>query len=421
MNRELITSQDWRPRQRSEFTFKANLKSGRHGWLRLTPAYSVKIVSEQLARGPRPLNILDPFSGTGTTALVAAMLGHRAVALEINPFLVWFGQAKVNQYDANTLAMTREYVRRIMEHLRKRKGPPAPPPPIYNIQRWWNPERLDFLCRLLAAINARPREPGPGRDLILIAFCRTMISLSNAAFVHQSMSFQTEPKFSPQMRLFSLPENEELENQFGSHLEFVLAGALDNPLELARVLPADSRKLPTVFEDGVDLLITSPPYPNRMSYIRELRPYMYWLGYLKKAPEAGELDWQAIGGTWGAATSRLSDWNKDPETFFPEYLIDLIEKIRGSETKSGDILSRYVARYFEDIWNHLCSASKAMKPGGEMRYIVGNSKFYDVLVPAELIYRDMLRKIGVSAVEVVPLRKRNSKKELYEYLVAAKI
>ncbi|WP_322490103.1 hypothetical protein [Chloroflexus sp.] len=38
------------------------------------------------------------------------------------------------------------------------------------------------------------------------------------------------------------------------------------------------------------LVITSPPYPNRMSYIRELRPYMYWLGYLNNGRDAGELD-----------------------------------------------------------------------------------------------------------------------------------
>ena len=35
---------------------------------------------------------------------------------------------------------------------------------------------------------------------------------------------------------------------------------------------------------------------------------MYWLGYLEQPRDAGELDWQAIGGTWGAATSRVAAW-----------------------------------------------------------------------------------------------------------------
>ena len=33
-------------RQRADYTHKHNVKTGRHGWLRLTPAYSVKVVEE---------------------------------------------------------------------------------------------------------------------------------------------------------------------------------------------------------------------------------------------------------------------------------------------------------------------------------------------------------------------------------------
>lgn len=35
-------------RQNADLTFKLNRHYGRHGWLRLTPAYSVKLVSEIL-------------------------------------------------------------------------------------------------------------------------------------------------------------------------------------------------------------------------------------------------------------------------------------------------------------------------------------------------------------------------------------
>ena len=61
--------------QRADFTFKHNRKQGRHGWLRLTPAYSIKIVTEILGRLPSPGRVLDPFSGTGTTGLVCAERG----------------------------------------------------------------------------------------------------------------------------------------------------------------------------------------------------------------------------------------------------------------------------------------------------------------------------------------------------------
>jgi hypothetical protein len=54
-------------KQRSEYTFKANRNLGRHGWLRLTPAYGVKLVENLLSSVDKEAIIIDPFSGTGTT------------------------------------------------------------------------------------------------------------------------------------------------------------------------------------------------------------------------------------------------------------------------------------------------------------------------------------------------------------------
>lgn len=84
--------------QRSDYTHKFNLMTGRHGWLRLTPAYSVKVVEELIAQitQDRPLRIFDPFCGTATTALSSAYHGHEGVTTDINPFLIWLGQAKTS-------------------------------------------------------------------------------------------------------------------------------------------------------------------------------------------------------------------------------------------------------------------------------------------------------------------------------------
>ena len=49
-------------KQRADLTFKENLSRGRHGWLRLTPAYSVKVVGEILDEHPNFHRVLEPFS-----------------------------------------------------------------------------------------------------------------------------------------------------------------------------------------------------------------------------------------------------------------------------------------------------------------------------------------------------------------------
>ena len=99
-------------RQRADYTQKFNhkdaQKSTRHGWLRLTPAYSVKVVDELLATFPSdPAHVFDPFCGTATTALCAATKGYKATTVEINPFLVWLAATKTSTYSTATIQATR--------------------------------------------------------------------------------------------------------------------------------------------------------------------------------------------------------------------------------------------------------------------------------------------------------------------------
>jgi len=70
------------------------------------------------------------------------------------------------------------------------------------------------------------------------------------------------------------------------------------------------------------------------------------------------------------------------------------------------------------MMQHAMGIYKVMKCGGQVNYIVGNSKFYDVLLPVEQIFAALFREAGFKEVSVRALRKRTSKKELYEYLVS---
>ena len=140
--------------------------------------------------------IFDPFCGTGTIALSAAYHGHEGVTTEINPFLVWLAQAKTVYYAPSQIAATREACISALDLVRHQNIDPVPAPPIYNIERWWNLKALNFLQLLRAAIPKVTKEFSAERTLLLIAFCRSLIRLSNAAFNHQSMSFKNNSQSS---------------------------------------------------------------------------------------------------------------------------------------------------------------------------------------------------------------------------------
>ncbi len=399
-------------RQRSDYTHRFNEQAGRHGWLRLTPAYSVRVVDELMDRYDGAARVLDPFCGTATTALSAAYRGYEGVTTDINPFLVWLGQAKTAQYSNADIASTQRARERLICRLRQGNLEPVKAPPMHNIKRWWSKEALKFLCVLRAGIEEESEAKSPERDLLLIAFCRTLIDLSNAAFNHQSMSFKEDG----QLRL---PIDADMEHIFCEGLRFVLRGAENNPGGSGKVVLGDAKNLPEVVDGQFDLVITSPPYANRMSYIRELRPYMYWLGFLDNGRDAGELDWCAIGGTWGVATSRLSNW-ESPQLSFNHPLLDApLREITLGKNKNGKLLANYIAKYFNDISAHMKSLAPVLKSGSKLHYIVGNSVFYGILLPVEKLYAALLESLGFEDVDCSAIRKRNSKKELFEFDVSA--
>lgn len=400
-------------RQRSDYTYKFNAKTGRHGWVRLTPAYSLKIVEELITGHHKTKRVFDPFCGTGTTVLSSVYHGHEGVTTDINPFLIWLAQAKTATYSPEQISATRDACTSVLDLVRRQCVEPVPAPPIHNIERWWSSKSLDFLRHLLAAITVMTRENSSERTLLHIAFCRSLIELSNAAFNHQSLSFKDEGQL-------DICFDVDMSSIFSEDVRYVLGGASENPTGKSSVVFGDSRNPAKVVDGLFDLVVTSPPYANRMSYIRELRPYMYWLGYLNDGREAGELDWAAIGGTWGIATSRLTDWKHPADCFETPHLTDVLLQIAHSDNRNGYMLANYVAKYFDDMWSHFRHLTSVLRRGAELHYIVGNSTFYGTLVPTELFYAEMLKTLGFSEIECRPIRKRNSKKELVEFDVVAR-
>ncbi|HEY2509444.1 MAG TPA: DNA methyltransferase [Polyangiaceae bacterium] len=393
-------------------TFRGNLKETRYGWLRLTPAYSVHLVAELLDGAWSAGDVvLDPFCGTGTTALVCAERGIACDTTDINPFLLWLARAKSTPYAPGHVDAFRAQAARVGKAMRG-EGTLAWTPSLHQIEKWWDPPALHALARAMRAIRRHERDvPREVTDLLLLAFCRVMIDRAHVSFGHQSMSFRKKAAS-------EVPEAEAAVSAWDRAVEGIGAAAGSLIATPASPIHCDARDLRKALPSSrYGVVITSPPYPNRMSYIRELRPYMYWLGYLSDGRQAGELDWKAIGGTWGCATSNVSKWKPaSPVTVPYEGFEDIVRKIRAK----SDVLGPYVAKYFHDMTAHCASLAAVVAPAGTVHYIVGNSKFYDVMLPVERIYAAMFEAAGFVDARVRTIRKRTSKKELFEFVVSAR-
>jgi DNA modification methylase len=394
--------------KRADYTFKYNTDLGRHGWLRLTPAYSVKLVHEIIKEDCKKGDIiLDPFSGTATTGLVASELGFSSVLYEINPFLIWLGNIKCHNYSTQELERLQKRFEQCIETVIISDNNWIPP--IHNIERWWHTDTLVILASIRNRLVEVFGEPNGNHyhNLVWVAFSRLIIETSSAAFNHVSMSFK------------------ENTVQYGfSYIKFLFETIFSNIVNSAKkqlsgsaqVIYTDSKELSGNTTDCFDTVITSPPYPNRISYIRELRPYMYWVKFLKNGSDAGALDWEAIGGTWGTATSNLKNWTPTNHNL-PSRLYDVCEKIGKCEDKNAEVMSKYVHKYFDNIYSHLLKMSFLLKQNAKVNYIVGNSSFYGHFVETQDFIAESMKQIGYKQTKINTIRRRNTKKGLLEYNV----
>jgi DNA modification methylase len=399
-------------KQKSEYTFKANRNLGRHGWLRLTPAYGVKLVEKLLSSVEKNEVILDPFSGTATTGLVAAEKGYKAIAFDINPFLIWLGNVKCQNYSENNLTDIRLEVQKALADYKALIQQDSWIPQIFNIERWWSRQTLKILAALRVALVNQFGEPTENSSygLVWVAFCRLAIETSSAAFNHVSMSFNDKVTHF---------EVEYIEELFLSILNLILTTAGGEIAGNTKIVEIDACHITNPNNIKVDRIITSPPYPNRISYIRELRPYMYWTKFLNEAKEAGELDWLAVGGTWGIATSRLLSWQRQEENL-PAEVFSTVEKIELSDGKNAKLLSIYVLKYFHDMHLHLSSLRYILQDKAKLHYIVGNSTFFGNMVDTATLLAASMSLLGYSDIRSEIIRKRNCNKALYEYCISAK-
>ena len=405
--------------KRSAVTFKGGLSRPAHRWFRLTPSYSPDLVSSILAEfRSADSTVLDPFAGRGTTPIQCQLENVRAIGIEINPMLHFAARVSLNwNVDAKEVeTATREILRWSREKQATLVNAPARViadslgvrfPAIHNVSRWWREDVLRDLLIIKAGIH-KICVSRDLRDILLLAIGNILLDAANITLGRLQLHFvdrsgDTIDSFA----LFSRAAETVIED-----LVVLNSQVTDN---LAELRHGDSLQLASVLgQEQATLVITSPPYPNRYSYVWNTRPHLYFLDLFSTSREAGNLDCHTIGGTWGTATSRHMK-----RAF--SYSDPAVERTIGTivnEIREKDLLmSNYVAMYFDDLYRHVIQLRDHLRKGAVCAYVVGNSRIKKSIVETDLLLSRLFQEAGFRPVRLEQIRKRNSGKELHETIV----
>ena len=227
--------------------------------------------------------ILDPFGGSATTAVEAVRLGRRAVSFDANPLSALIGRVKTGfmasnvRTDLEQLCATVEghiisfnaHESQWSEHLISCHGEYLPEIP--NMEKWFDDYIIGELCLICHLIEKTT--DGLARDAARLALSRITLRVSNqeSETRYVSVTKNLRPTIALRAYLESL-------KTVSRRLE---TAAIDLQFADARFLIGDSRyELPDkVGENSVDLIVTSPPYPNATDYHLYHRFRLFWLGF----------------------------------------------------------------------------------------------------------------------------------------------
>jgi hypothetical protein len=382
--------------------FTSNMTLPVNRWFRYSAGFSAAwaegvINSYQAGRGD--IIVLDPFAGSGTTLIASQVAGAQAFGLESHPFVARVARAKLSWE-----ASVEEFEMRGAQVLASAKPRSLRNPPAL-LAKIYPRETLARLSGLRAAVDAG--QQGDEIDnlvwLALVAILRICSPVGTAQWQYV-LPNKTKARTAEPMEAFA--------RQVG----MMASDMRDMPPSAAQahVFQEDARIAGSIPDDAIDLVVTSPPYPNNYDYADATRIEMTFLGEVER--------WRDLQAAVRAYLIRSCSQHMihyDPEEGFeaPEiapirselriaYERLTLERERHRGRKAYDAM---VVAYFHDLARTWVMLRRVCRPGARALFIIGDSAPYAVHLPVERWLGELALGAGFNEWSFDKLRDRNIK------------
>lgn len=410
----------YKPIKSSRATFLSGTKKEVHQWFRLTPSFGPDLVDIMLNQMKHVKNeiVLDPFCGASTTLIQCKINGIESFGFEINPLLFFVGKTCIN-WNIKKEKVYKLYKKVILEFnsdLEKNKEIAIEDlnlkiPNIHNVYRWW---RKDVLKELLILKNCikKINVEQEYQDFFMLGLAAVLVpDLSNVTLGKLQLHFVDRSE-----------DNINVLKTYCDHMDKVISDLSEIAKIEAQCLTelynVDSTNVELTIKKKANIVITSPPYPNRYSYVWNTRPHLFFLDFFDNPKQSSALDLKTIGGTWGVATSNLAKGIIEPEyECLNDILLPTINRIR----EKDNLMANYVIKYFNLIAKQIVEMENFVSKDVRVGYVVGNSEIKGVYIATDVLLGRIFEALdlGYETTEILRFRKRNSGIDLYESIVYA--
>lgn len=372
--------------------FDDNRRKPIHRWYPFVEGYSADLVASALGEFPEAQVILDPFGGSGTTALAAAEHGHDCYFSEVNPYLAWVADVKINKARAAAGSDALADLETLAAAFDRGSVPIVDSEhPLIEAdrRRYFFPDGVaaDVLGALQLCEDCRPEV----RDLARLAVATSLIPASNMirrTDLRKRRSGDPDP--APLLPLIA-NQLREIAHDIVTAGHTIMGQAVH--------VGSDARSLPEL-DPVADLVITSPPYLNGTNYCRNTKLELLALGFIPDERDLVDLRLATIA----AGINNISKKREDP-TIMPA-----VEEIacRLDRVAYDPRIPAMVRMYFSDMRQVATAVRRSSRPAATWLLDIGDSRFCGVHVPTHELLAATAALEGWSIEGIEPLRSRRS-------------
>lgn len=389
-------------------TFKGGKNSPMHNWYPYLEGYSPDFVNSIIdAFVPKAGTILDPFCGSGTTALVATMRRLRCYYSEVNPVCRFVISAKLkalslSKSSRETIATELETLADNLPRALRKFTPDARLMHSYSAafgeSIFFDAETFDNVLRLRSLLDSTQSQNEKLGRFAELAALRSLIP-GSLMIRRGDVRFRT-----PQELRQSPPQ---FITELISSLKIIASDLHDSKTiaSSAELACTDARQLRNHITTPVDAIITSPPYLNGTNYFRNTKVELWFMRELVGKNDLRKLRDSAITSGINDVTVRKSLLAKRAD--LPKSLAKVMAAFDG---QAYDVrIPLMVEGYFSEMASVISNFKHIVSPGGTVAIDLGDSCYGTVWVPTDRILAEMMEENGFTTREKILLRERKSR------------